>query len=73
MTDSANEAANSAIQISASSQQQMAGMEQIVPAMENIRKAIEQNVVGTKQTQEAANKLNELGVSLKNMLIKYKV
>jgi hypothetical protein len=58
LAENVDEAAQSFIQISSSSQQQMAGMEQIVPAMENIKQASEQNVSGIKQTQIAAHNLN---------------
>ncbi|MDZ7776462.1 MAG: Hpt domain-containing protein [Bacteroidales bacterium] len=58
MIDSINEAVDAAVQLSSSSQQQLAGMEQIVPAMENINQASEQNVAGSKQTQEAIEELN---------------
>ena len=68
-----NDAVQSVIQISTSSQQQMAGMDQIVPAMENIKQASEQNVVGTRQTQNAAQTLNELGKNLKKIILKYNI
>ncbi|MCX6280801.1 MAG: methyl-accepting chemotaxis protein [Bacteroidetes bacterium] len=73
MTDSVTDAAQAAIQISASSQQQKAGMEQLVPAMENIKLASEQSVVGNKQTQKAAQSLDELGKNLKKLIDRYKV
>lgn len=73
LSDSVNEAAQSAMLIASSSQQQMAGMNQIVPAMENIKQASEQNVIGTKQTQIAANSLNDLSKNLKMISEKYKV
>jgi methyl-accepting chemotaxis protein len=73
LSDNVNEAAESAMLIASSSQQQMAGMNQIVPAIENIRQASEQNVVGTKQTQIAAKSLNELSQNLKKITEKYKV
>ncbi len=73
LAESVNEAAESALQISSSSQQQMAGMNQIVPAMENIKQASEQNVIGTKQTQIAANTLNELGKNLKKIAEKFNI
>lgn len=73
MTDSVTEAAEAAIQISASSQQQKAGMEQLVPAMENIKLASEQSVIGNKQTQKAAQALDELGKNLKTLIDRYKV
>ncbi len=71
LAETVNEAAKSVIQISASIQQQMAAMDQIVPALENIKQASEQNVVGTKQTQTAANGLNDLGLNLKNIIEKF--
>lgn len=72
LADTVNDAVKSVIQISASSQQQMAGMDQIVPAMENIKQASEQNVIGTRQTQTAAHNLNQLGHNLKDVMEKYK-
>ncbi len=72
LADTVNDAVKSVIQISASSQQQMAGMDQIVPAMENIKQASEQNVIGTRQTQTAAHNLNELGHNLRDVMEKYK-
>jgi methyl-accepting chemotaxis protein len=73
LIDSINEATEAAVQISSSSQQQMAGMDQIVPAMENIKQASEQNVSGIRQTEEAVKSLYELGESLKNVIAKYKL
>jgi len=73
LAESVTEAAQSSFQISSSSQQQMAGMNQIVPAMENIKQASEQNVIGTKQTQTAANTLNELGQKMKIIAEKFHV
>ncbi len=73
LLDSINEAMDAAVQISSSSQQQMAGMDQIVPAMENIKQASEQNVVGIKQTQEAAGSLFVLGQSLKKIIERYRL
>ncbi len=72
LAETVNEAAQAVIQISASSQQQMAGMDQIVPAMENIKQASEQNVTGIRQTQAAAHNLSDLGNSLKEVMEKYK-
>lgn len=73
LADNVNEAAQSVMQISASSQQQMSGMGQIVPAMENIRQASEQNVIGTRQTQAAAQNLTDLGNKLQSVVDKYKI
>ncbi|MHB8881010.1 MAG: methyl-accepting chemotaxis protein [Thermodesulfovibrionales bacterium] len=71
--ESITEAAQTAIQIAASSQQQLAGMEQVALAMENIKQATQQNVAGTKQAERAAHDLNELGQKLKEMVEIYKV
>jgi methyl-accepting chemotaxis protein len=68
LADSITESAQAAIQISASSQQQLAGMEQIAMAMDNIKKATEQNVAGTKQAETAAQNLHELGNNLKQLI-----
>lgn len=65
------ETADSAMQISSSNHQQMAGMDQIVPAMENIKKASEQNAEGIRQAQNATRELHSLGQSLKNVLQKF--
>jgi len=73
LIDSINEAVEASVQISSSSQQQMAGMDQIVPAMTNIRQASEQNVAGIKQTQEAARNLHELGANLKELIERYRL
>jgi hypothetical protein len=59
------------VQISSSSQQQMAGMEQVVPAMENIKQASEQNVAGIRQAQGAATDLNLLGQKIHGIIEKY--
>lgn len=72
LIESINEAAEAAVQISSTSQQQMAGMDQIVPAMENIKQASEQNVSGIRQTEEAVKSLYELGANLKSIIEKYK-
>ncbi|PKP53277.1 MAG: hypothetical protein CVT92_05210 [Bacteroidetes bacterium HGW-Bacteroidetes-1] len=71
LTETVEEAVQASIQISSSSQQQMAGMDQIVPAMENIKQASEQNVAGIRQAHDAARDLNELGQSLKRVMDRY--
>lgn len=68
LADSVAEAAQSAIQIAASSQQQMVGMDQVAQAMENIKQASMQNVSGTKQAETAAQSLHELGRTLSDMI-----
>lgn len=68
LADSVTEAAQAAIQIAASSQQQMIGMDQVAIAMENIKQASAQNVSGTKQAETAAQGLHELGSRLGAMI-----
>jgi len=73
LAESITEAAQSAMQISVSNQQQMVGMDQIAQAMLNIRQASEQNMVGTKQAEDAARSISDLGKKLKELVEKYKV
>lgn len=71
LADNVEDAVEAAIQISSSTRQQMAGMDQIVPAMENIKRASEQNVTGINHTQDTAQQIHLLGRNLKTILIKY--
>jgi len=73
LADGINEAAQAATQIAASSQQQMAGMDQVALAMNIIKQASSQNVAGTKQAEVAAQQLHELGQRLKQLAAQYKV
>ena len=73
LADGIAESAQTAIQISASSQQQLAGMEQVAQAMESIKQAARQNLSGTKQAENAAQNLNELGQKLKRIVDVYRV
>ncbi|MBL6986791.1 MAG: methyl-accepting chemotaxis protein [Methylobacter sp.] len=73
LADSIVEAAQAALQIAASSQQQLVGMDQVALAMENIKQASTQNMVGTKQAETAAQNLHELGVKLKQRVERYKI
>jgi len=68
LAEHVEESVQIAVQISSSSQQQMAGMDQVVPAMENIKQASEQNVAGIRQAQATANDLNELGRKLQGFI-----
>ncbi len=67
------EASQASIQISASSQQQLIGIEQITSAMENIKEASAQNSSSIKQTEESVTELNNLGEKLKNIMKQYKL
>jgi len=71
MANSISETAQAAIQIAASSQQQMIGMEQISNAMESIKQASSQNLVGIKQMETTAHDLAELGRKLKESSERY--
>ena len=73
LAESIEEAAQAALQIAASSQQQMVGMNQVALAMENIKQASTQNMAGTKQAETAAHDLHEIGFKLKQMVEQYRV
>ncbi len=66
LSESVNDTSESSIQISAASQQQLTGMEQLVSTMENIREALQQNLGGTNQLEKAISSLSELGEKLQN-------
>jgi methyl-accepting chemotaxis protein len=67
------EAASSAAQIAASSQQQLVGMDQVAQAMESIKRASTQNVDSARQLEAAARNLSTLGQRLKETVGKYKL
>ncbi|MEN6619165.1 MAG: methyl-accepting chemotaxis protein [Rikenellaceae bacterium] len=71
LSENVEETAQASMQISSSNQQQMAGMDQIVPAMENIKIASKQNVKGIQQAQSASQDIHNLGQALKKVIIKY--
>ncbi|MGR9045044.1 MAG: methyl-accepting chemotaxis protein [Gammaproteobacteria bacterium] len=73
LADTIGDAAQAVVQIAASSQQQMAGMDQIALAMENIKQASLQNMSGTRQAEAAAKNLHELGIKLQQLVAGYKV
>jgi len=66
-------ASQAATQIAASSGEQMSGITQVVTAMENIKTATSQNVESSKQLEEEAHNLNNLGQRLKKLIQKYKI
>lgn len=70
---SVNDAAQAALQIAASSQQQLVGVDQVAGAMESIRQASAQNVSSATQLEATARSLNELGQRIKQMAERYKV
>ena len=73
LAQSVTESTNAAIQIAASSQEQLIGMDQVVSAMENIREAALQMASSTKQTEKSAHDLHNLGQRLQGIVKFYKV
>ena len=73
MTEGIMKSVQTAIQITASTNEQVAGIEQVASAMENIKKATEQIVSGVRQSEESSKNLNELSLKLKQMVERYKV
>ena len=71
--NSVEESSEVALQIAATSQQQMIGMDQIGSAMENIRQASQDNVGGTRQVDLAARNLHQLGLKLKSLAGQFKL
>jgi methyl-accepting chemotaxis protein len=72
LATSITEAAQAATQITASSEQQFVGMDQVARAMENIKLAASQNVNGTRQAEAGARSLHELGEKLKLLVERFK-
>ena len=73
LAQSVTESTNAAIQIAASSQQQLIGMDQVASAMENIRESALQMASSTKQTEKSAHDLHNLGSRLQEIVKFYKV
>ncbi|MBI5643250.1 MAG: methyl-accepting chemotaxis protein [Deltaproteobacteria bacterium] len=73
LASSIAEASQAVIQIAASSQQQLVGMDQVALAMNNIKQATTQNAASTKQVEMTVRNLQELGQKLKVLVEHYKV
>jgi len=73
ISESIDASAQAALQIAASSQQQLTGMDQVTLAMESIKQASEQNVAGMRQVESTAQGLHDLGQKLKDLVARYKV
>lgn len=63
-----NDNAEIARQVVSGGRQQQAGMEQIAVAIQNINQATNQNLVSTRQTEKAAQNLNELARKLNTVV-----
>ncbi len=70
---SVEQSAQANIQIAASSQEQLTGMDQITIAMESINEASLQAANSTRQTEESVSRLNELGNNLQTIMNQYKL
>ena len=66
-------AAHVALQIEASSQQQLVGIEQIEAAMQNVAQSSAQNLASMRQMEDAARGLQGMGQSLKELTKQFKV
>ncbi|HEY5593227.1 MAG TPA: CHASE3 domain-containing protein [Paludibacter sp.] len=73
LADSANKAVEATLQIVASSDQQLVGMDQIGFAMQNINQAGTANAASMVKTEKAAKGLHELGQKLGILVNQYKI
>ncbi|MFL6631978.1 MAG: methyl-accepting chemotaxis protein [Massilia sp.] len=73
LADNMTEAAQAAVQIAVSSQQQLAGMDQVALAMENIQQASTENAAGTRQAEASARNLHVLGQSLRQTMARFQL
>ncbi|WP_020654057.1 methyl-accepting chemotaxis protein [Massilia niastensis] len=73
LAESIADAAEAAAQIAASSQQQLAGMDQVALAMDNIQQVTAENAASSRQTEQAAQNLHELGQKLREVSERFKV
>jgi methyl-accepting chemotaxis protein len=58
-------------QIAASSQQQLAGMDQVASAIQSIKVAADQNADNARELETSAQHLNELGQKLRELVVHY--
>lgn len=73
LADSVLDSSQAASVIDASTAQQFSGVEQVATAMTNIEKAMQQNLVGTKQLESSAKNLEQVGTSLGELATYYRV
>jgi methyl-accepting chemotaxis protein len=72
LSESIADSAQAAMQIAASSQQQLIGMDQVSSAMEHIKNTSVQNVESAKLLDTAARNLKELGQKLQGFIEQYR-
>ncbi|WP_419778739.1 methyl-accepting chemotaxis protein [Maridesulfovibrio sp.] len=68
-----NQSAQSSAQIAASSQEQLAGLDQVAVALGSIKQAGEQNLDSSRQLEEAVKDLDQQARSLKVMMDRFKL
>lgn len=68
LAESSGDAARASVQIAASSQQQVVGMNQIGTAMENVNLAGAETAASMRQVETAARNLHELGQALQGLV-----
>ncbi len=73
LADVINESAQRASQVMAGGRQQASGVEQIALAMQNINQAMIQSLTSTRQSEKAAQDLNQLAHELSEMVKQYTV
>jgi len=67
------ESSEAAMQITASNQQQLSGMDQLAQAMESINDATQQNLEGVKHLEDAIKGLEEMAQTLTSVTSSYKI
>lgn len=73
MEEGAAGTVQAAAQIKASTNEQVAGLNQVAQAMDNIRNASDQIVLSTRQAEESTAALNEMGKKLRTLVEKFRV
>ncbi|MGO9120805.1 MAG: methyl-accepting chemotaxis protein [Desulfomonilaceae bacterium] len=73
LTRSVTSSSQAASIISASSEQQVIGVDQVSQAMVSIDESMRQNLEGTRQLEDATHQLKELGSNLKKLIEAYRI
>ncbi len=73
LANSISEAAQAVGQISASSQQQLVGMDQVATAMQDIKEGSQENVASMREIESSVQNLSEVGASLEALVSRYVV
>jgi methyl-accepting chemotaxis protein len=71
LSSSIGDAAQAAVQIAASSQEQLIGVDQVALAMNSVKDASTQNVTSMKQLEAAARDLSQVGQNLTQLVTKF--